>query len=252
MSAALQAHRRACACQTTTRAFGPGAARPCSRPAQRQQRQRVVARAADEDSELEARLAALRKGKGATPDGEGAKAKASKAKGADAGSAAPAKKRAYDFSDETVHWEGGPAAGDLAFNVALGATLVALPLTVGAVARAAFVKYRFTDKRVSVVTSAPWENKQTDCAYQEVANVLTVSRGLGAWGDMVIELANGDKLELRSLEKFKELKEYVLARRDALGGGPRGGKGSGGAAALMDLDLDDAEALKRGSGKGFA
>lgn len=28
-----------------------------------------------------------------------------------------------------------------------------------------------------------------------------VSRGLGAWGDMVIYLRNGDKLELRSLAK---------------------------------------------------
>lgn len=43
--------------------------------------------------------------------------------------------------------------------------------------------------------------KQTDCAYQEVRDVRVVSRGLGAWGDMVIELSNGDKLELRSLEK---------------------------------------------------
>jgi hypothetical protein len=50
-------------------------------------------------------------------------------------------------------------AGDLVFNIALGATLVALPLTVGAIARAAFVKFRFTDKRVSVVTTAPWESE---------------------------------------------------------------------------------------------
>jgi hypothetical protein len=49
--------------------------------------------------------------------------------------------------------------GDLAFNLALGTTLVALPLTIGAVARTAFVKYRFTDKRVSVITSAPWESE---------------------------------------------------------------------------------------------
>jgi hypothetical protein len=161
-----------------------------------------------------------------------------------------------------------PAPGDLAFNIALGATLVALPLSIGAAARAAFVKYKFTDKRVSVKTDAPWESeypwvvvscravcfadtqcgsqvaktacqaqpvvaqdacacspctftdrvlcgliimiafcylrraeKQTDCAYQEVKDVRVVSRGLGAWGDMVIELKNGDKLELRSLEK---------------------------------------------------
>lgn len=49
--------------------------------------------------------------------------------------------------------------GDLAFNVALGATLVALPLSIGAAARSAFVKYKFTDKRVSVRTDAPWESE---------------------------------------------------------------------------------------------
>jgi hypothetical protein len=41
----------------------------------------------------------------------------------------------------------------------------------------------------------------------------------------------------------------VLARRDALGGGS--GKGKNKEAAMMDLDLDDATALKK-SGKGFA
>jgi hypothetical protein len=50
-------------------------------------------------------------------------------------------------------------AGDLAFNIALGATLVALPLSIGAAARSAFVKYKFTDKRVSVKTDAPWESE---------------------------------------------------------------------------------------------
>lgn len=34
-----------------------------------------------------------------------------------------------------------------------------LPLTIGAVGRAAFVKYRFTDKRFSVTTTAPWKSE---------------------------------------------------------------------------------------------
>lgn len=48
------------------------------------------------------------------------------------------------------------------------------------------------------------------------------------------------------LGRFKELRDYVLARRDALGGGSKGKQPS-----IMDLDLDDATALKK-SGKGFA
>jgi hypothetical protein len=48
--------------------------------------------------------------------------------------------------------------------VALGATLVALPLTIGAITRAAFLKYKFTDKRVSVVATAPWDSECLACA----------------------------------------------------------------------------------------
>jgi hypothetical protein len=47
--------------------------------------------------------------------------------------------------------------------------------------------------------------------------------------------------------RFKELREYVLARRDALGGGPRNPKNP----KIMDLDIDDDAALGKG-GKGFA
>ena len=46
--------------------------------------------------------------------------------------------------------------------------------------------------------------------------------------------------------RFKELRDYVLARRDALGGGKSSKEPS-----MMNLDIDDAEALKK-SGKGFA
>uniref|UniRef100_A0A383VHW1 YdbS-like PH domain-containing protein n=1 Tax=Tetradesmus obliquus TaxID=3088 RepID=A0A383VHW1_TETOB len=216
-----------------------------SRPVQ-QRRHSCVVRAVDDD-ELDQRLAALKRAKGETPYAESKKRAAAAPAAGPKAAARAEEKKSYDYTDEKVHWEGGPAAADLAFNVALGATLVALPLTIGAITRSAFVNYKFTDKRVSVVTKAPWENKQTDCAYQEVKEVRTVSRGLGAWGDMVIELKNGDKLELRSLEKFKELKEYVLARRDALGGGPKNPKGP----RIMDLDLDDDTAMGKG-GKGFA
>jgi hypothetical protein len=64
----------------------------------------------------------------------------------------------YDFEGEQLHWEGTPHRGDLVTNLALGATLLWLPLTAAAVGRGAFMKFRFTDKRVSVITSAPWKS----------------------------------------------------------------------------------------------
>eukprot|EP00891_Asterochloris_glomerata_P007189 jgi/Astpho2/7189/gw1.00113.191.1_t len=111
-----------------------------------------------------------------------------------------------------MHFESPPHRGDLAFNVVLAATILWLPLTIAAISRAAFVKYKFTDKRLSVITSAPWKNEQLDAAYQEVKDVRTVGRALGLYGDVVVELRNGDKIELRSLPKFMELKKYILER----------------------------------------
>lgn len=108
----------------------------------------------------------------------------------------------YDFSEEQLHFESGPHKGDLAVNLALGATLLWLPLTAAAVGRGAFVKYRFTDKRISVITNAPWKKEQLDAAYQEVDDVQSVGRALGLWGDMVVTLKNGDKIEMRSLPKY--------------------------------------------------
>ncbi len=42
---------------------------------------------------------------------------------------------------------------------------------------------------------------QTDVAYQEVKSVISVGRGVGLWGDMVVTLNNGDKVEIRALER---------------------------------------------------
>lgn len=182
---------------------------------------RVRAASEDPDADFDKRIDAMMKAKGATPYGEGAKAEKSKKKPAEAPGKAPfAKPPAYDYTTEKVYWEGGAAPSDLIFNVALGATLLWLPLTFAAVGRSAFVKYRFTDLRFSVTASAPWKTEQTDVAYQEVKDVVTISRLFGLFGDMVITLKDNSKVELRSLEKFLELKKYVLERRDALGGGP--------------------------------
>ena len=65
----------------------------------------------------------------------------------------------YDYTDEEVYFETPPHRGDLASNLVLGATVLWLPLTIASVARAAFVKYRFTTLRLSVTTNAPLRSK---------------------------------------------------------------------------------------------
>ncbi|KAL6753069.1 hypothetical protein V8C86DRAFT_2736233 [Haematococcus lacustris] len=175
-----------------------------------------LTRAADPDTELDARLEKLRLARGKTPYGQGAKGAGKGSKPEPAPAPAKGAKVAYDYTGESMHYEGPPHRGDLALNLLLGTTLVWLPLTAAALGRCLFVNYKFTDRRVIVQTTAPWKTEQTDIAYQEVKEVVTVARGFGLWGDMVITLRNGDKVEMRSLENFKDLKAYVLERRDAL------------------------------------
>ncbi|MGB3558588.1 MAG: PH domain-containing protein [Geitlerinemataceae cyanobacterium] len=109
---------------------------------------------------------------------------------------------------EENFYEGGPAIGDLILNVLIGLTVVGLPLTVGAVVRALWLRYRITNRRICV--TGGWLGRdRTDIIYSDIAKVVTVSRGLGLWGDMVITLKNGSRLELRAIPRFRQLYEYI-------------------------------------------
>jgi hypothetical protein len=112
---------------------------------------------------------------------------------------------------EDVFYEGGPHIGDLILNILLGFTIIALPLTVGAVVRALWLRYRITSRRVSI-TSGWMGRDRYDVIYSEIAKVVTVPRGLGLWGDMVVTLKDGSRLEMRALPKFREIYDYIYER----------------------------------------
>ncbi|NJO40509.1 MAG: PH domain-containing protein [Cyanobacteria bacterium CRU_2_1] len=115
---------------------------------------------------------------------------------------------------EDVYYEGGPHIGDLIINILLGFTIVALPLTVGAIARALWLRYRITDRRVSV--TGGWMGRdRSDVIYPEIVKVVTVPRGLGAWGDMVLTLKDGSRLEMRAVPRFREMYDYINQRLSA-------------------------------------
>ena len=114
-------------------------------------------------------------------------------------------------SAEQVHYEGGPARGDLIFNLLLGFTLIALPFTVGAIVRAIWLRFRITSRRVSV--SGGWLGRdKTQVVYSQIKEVRSVPRGFGAWGDMVLVLSVGARLELRSVPRFRDVETYILER----------------------------------------
>jgi len=112
---------------------------------------------------------------------------------------------------EDIFYEGGPAKGDLIFNILLGFTLIALPFTVGAIVRALWLRFRITSRRVSV--SGGWMGKdRSQVVYSQIREVRSVPRGFGAWGDMVLVLTDGSRLELRSMPRFREVEAYIEER----------------------------------------
>ena len=112
---------------------------------------------------------------------------------------------------EDVLYDGGPARGDLIFNILLGFTLIGLPFTIGAVVRALWLRFRITSRRISV--TGGWLGKdKTQVVYSQISEVRTVPRGFGAWGDMVLVLKDGARLELRSMPRFRQVEFYILER----------------------------------------
>lgn len=118
---------------------------------------------------------------------------------------------------ETTFYEGGPARGDLLLNLLFGLTLIGIPFAVGAIVRALWLRFRITSRRISV--SGGWLGRdRTQVVYSQVREVRSVPRGFGAWGDMVLVLNDGSKLEMRSLPRFRETETYILERMAVRGG----------------------------------
>lgn len=109
---------------------------------------------------------------------------------------------------EEVYYEGGPHVGDLIINVLIGLTLIGLPLTVGSIVRALWLRYRITSRRITV--TGGWRGRdRTDIIYSEIVKIVKVPRGIGLWGDMVLTLRDGSRLELRAVPKFRDIYDYI-------------------------------------------
>jgi hypothetical protein len=112
---------------------------------------------------------------------------------------------------EEVFYEGGPHPGDLIIHILLGFTIICLPLTVGAIVRSLWLRYRITDRRISV--TGGWQGRdRTDVIYSEISKIVKLPRGLGAWGDIVVTLTDGSRLEMRSLPRFREIYDHIVQK----------------------------------------
>jgi hypothetical protein len=123
--------------------------------------------------------------------------------------------------NETVIYEGGPALGDLIGNLLFGLTIIGIPFAVAALVRALWVRYRVTSRRITV--NGGWLGRdRTQVVYSQIREVRSVPRGFGSWGDMVLVLDDGSRLEMRAMPRFRELEAYIEERRRSSAKTPKG------------------------------
>ncbi|CAI7779730.1 unnamed protein product [Closterium sp. NIES-54] len=117
-------------------------------------------------------------------------------------------------SSEEVFFDSGPHVGDLALNLVLGFTGVWLPLTLASAFRVLTLRYRFTNRRFTVLSEID-EKERLEYPYSLVSEVRSVPRFIGEWGDISIILKDKSVIDLRSVPKFREVAKYCEQRATA-------------------------------------
>ena len=110
--------------------------------------------------------------------------------------------------NEEVFYEGGPAKGDLIINLLAGLTILGLPFTFAAIVRALWLRFTMTKKRITIIGGWFGRNK-TQVSLNNIKEIRSVPRGFGSYGDMVLILNDGSKVEMKSLPSFREKQSYI-------------------------------------------
>ena len=112
--------------------------------------------------------------------------------------------------NEEIFYEGGPAKSDLFINLIAGFTVLGLPFTFAAIVRSLWLRYKISTKRITIEGGWFGRNK-TQVSLSNINEIRSVPRGFGSYGDMVLILNDGSKVEMKSLPLFREKQEFIEA-----------------------------------------
>ena len=110
--------------------------------------------------------------------------------------------------NEEIFYEGGPAKSDLIINLLAGLTLLGLPFTFAAAVRALWLKFKITNKRITIDGGWLGKNK-TQISLSNIEEIRSIPRGFGSYGDMVLILNDDSKVEMKSLPLFREIQNFI-------------------------------------------
>lgn len=112
---------------------------------------------------------------------------------------------------EETFFEGPPSATECLIPFFTCFLVVGIIPFISAVNRQFRVKYKITNRRISV-TSGLQGNEVTEFSYQEIQRINWGSRYFGYCADVRIDLRDGAKVELFGLQNIKENYNYIMER----------------------------------------
>eukprot|EP01041_Mallomonas_annulata_P012144 gene12144-25485_t len=124
------------------------------------------------------------------------------------------KKEKMKLSPEVVFFEGPPSITEVFLPALTVLTVIGIIPFISALSRQAWVRYKFTSRRVSIQSGIGGKD-QTEIIYPDIDEIKFIYRAFGAAGDMVMFLKDGAKVELRHVPKFEEVYAFVLGNCDA-------------------------------------
>jgi hypothetical protein len=123
------------------------------------------------------------------------------------------KKEKFKLDVETVLYEGPPSLTEIIFPAISILTIIGVVPFASAVSRQFWVKYKFTSRRISIVSGFQGKDL-SEIIYPDIEEVRFVFRAFGSAGDMVLFLKDGAKVEMRHVPQFREVYGYVMDKVD--------------------------------------
>mmetsp|Transcript_5005 Transcript_5005/g.10180 ORF Transcript_5005/g.10180 Transcript_5005/m.10180 type:complete len:225 (-) Transcript_5005:192-866(-) len=117
------------------------------------------------------------------------------------------------LAPEETFFEGAPSWTEVVIPAISILTVVGIIPFAFTIARQLWVRFKITSRRISVVSGIGGKDL-TEITYDEIYEVKYIFRAFGSVGDMVIELRDGAKLEMRSVPNFPEVYRYIMDKVD--------------------------------------
>ena len=83
-----------------------------------------------------------------------------------------------------------------------------MPFAFAAIVRSLWLRFTITNKRITIVGGWFGKNK-SQVSLNNIKEIRSVPRGFGSYGDMVLILNDGSKVEMKSLPSFREKQDFI-------------------------------------------